>query len=361
MCGSGTTLVEGILASHNVYGVDIDPLARLISKVKTTSVDKKKLNETCQAVINEIEELKEGNFQPSLPTIHHWFSEKAINDLGIIRDIIEKYKDDEDIYNFLIVTFSSIIRKVSTADNESQKTYVSHTNPKTPPPVKPEFKKNLLKYSKRVADFSKEKPKTVRSFIFEDADARYVAEAFKKKTLDCIDLAITSPPYIKAIDYIYTQMAEYFWIGDLFGLADQKSQNEYKKRYIGTKMIYANEYSDLKLTNFPSINSFIQNIYQKSEKFAYITYRFFEDMRANFESVSRILRDDGHYIVVVGDCNVAGEQIPMRNLIIDIARSIDYSLSDLFYYKIKNRYMRFPRKGRGGLIKYDWVVDLKKG
>lgn len=361
MCGSGTTLVEGILASHNVYGMDIDPLARLISKVKTTSLDRKELNETCQTVINEVEELKDGNFQPPIPTLDHWFNEKAINDLGIIRDTIEKYKHERGVYNFLIVTFSSIIRKVSNADNESQKTYVSHTNPKTPPPVKPEFKKNLLKYSKRVNDFSNIKPKMARSFIFEDSDARHVEEAFRKKGIDCVDLAITSPPYIKAIDYIYTQMVEYFWIGDLFGLTDQKSQNEYKKRYIGTKMIYADEYSDLKLTNFPSIDSFIQNIYQKNHKFAYITYRFFEDMRANLHSVFKILGDNRHYIVVVGDCSVAGERIPVRNLIIDIARSIGYSLNDLFYYKVRNRYMRFPRKGRGGLIKFDWVIDLKKG
>jgi len=38
-CGSGTTLVEGILAEHNVIGIDIDPLSALISKVKTTIVD----------------------------------------------------------------------------------------------------------------------------------------------------------------------------------------------------------------------------------------------------------------------------------------------------------------------------------
>lgn len=360
MCGSGTTLVEGILASHNVYGMDIDPLARLISKVKTTSLDRKELNETCQAVINEVEELKDGNFQPPIPTLHHWFNEKAINDLGIIRDTIEKYKDERVVYNFLIVTFSSIIRKVSNADNQSQKTYVSHTNPKTPPPAKPEFKKNLLKYSKRVNDFSNIKPKMARSFIFEDSDARHVEEAFRKKGIDCVDLAITSPPYIKAIDYIYTQMAEYFWVGDLFGLACQKSQNEYKRKYIGTKMVYADAYSELRLTGLPSIDPVIKNVYEKNKKFAYITFKFFEDMRANLESIHRVLKDGAHYVIVVGDCSVAGEQVSVHNLIIDVARSVGYALEDLFYYKIKNRYMRFPRKGRGGLIKYDWVIDLKK-
>ena len=33
-CGSGTTLVEGLLAGHNVIGIDIDPLSLWISKSK---------------------------------------------------------------------------------------------------------------------------------------------------------------------------------------------------------------------------------------------------------------------------------------------------------------------------------------
>jgi len=83
-------------------------------------------------------------------------------------------------------------------------------------------------------------------------------------------------------------------------------------------------------------------------------------MLANLKSIHSILKDDAHYIIVVGDCSVAGEQVPVHRILIDIARSVGYSLEDLFFYKIKNRYMRFPRKGRGGLIKYDWVADFKK-
>lgn len=360
MCGSGTTLVEGILADHDVYGIDIDPLARLITKVKITPLSEAKLKKVCSDVIDKINIRKEGVFRPSISTLRHWFNENAINDLAIIRDTIEEYKNEKDIYDFLIVTMSSIIRKVSNADNESQKTYVSHTNPKIPSAAKPEFIKNLLNYSKRIIEFSKRKPKAAKYFIFKNADARYIENTSKENAFDRIDLAVTSPPYIKAIDYIYTQMAEYFWVGDLFGLADQKSQNEYKKKYIGTKMVYVNEYSELKLTGFPSIDPLIKKIYRKNKKFAYITFRFFEDMRTNLEAMHKVLKDNAHYVIVVGDCNVAGERIPVHSIIIDIAISLGYSLEASFYYKIKNRYMRFPRKGRGGLIKYDWVIDLRK-
>ena len=179
---------------------------------------------------------------------------------------------------------------------------------------------------------------------------------FKEK----VDLAITSPPYIKAVDYIYTQMAEYFWIGDLFGLSDQKNQNDYKKRYIGTKQIYADEYSELKLTGVESLDKKIRRIYKTNRKHAYITFKFFDDMKLNLQSMRRVLEHDAHYIIVVGNCSVSGEFIPVHEYVTRIAKDVGYDLKNLFYYKIRNHYMRFPRMGRGGLILHDWIMDLCK-
>ena len=38
MAGSGTTLVEARLLGRSAFGVDIDPLARLIARVKATAL-----------------------------------------------------------------------------------------------------------------------------------------------------------------------------------------------------------------------------------------------------------------------------------------------------------------------------------
>lgn len=154
-CGSGTTLVEGSINSHHCVGVDIDPLALLISKVKTTKIPKTKLDKVKQefqrkllAFSSEKESQKKlifnnttiNIFRPNLPTLEHWFNERAINELGLIRGLIEEYKHDKDLYDFLIITLSSIIRKVSNADDQSQKTYVSHTRKKEYPVLCPNCK-----------------------------------------------------------------------------------------------------------------------------------------------------------------------------------------------------------------------------
>ncbi|HJR49283.1 MAG TPA: DNA methyltransferase, partial [Nitrososphaeraceae archaeon] len=49
--GSGTTLVESKLLGRNAIGIDVNPLACLISKVKTTTIQKSTLVEISKILI----------------------------------------------------------------------------------------------------------------------------------------------------------------------------------------------------------------------------------------------------------------------------------------------------------------------
>src|SRR3990167_5731469 len=160
-CGSGTTLVEGLLAGHNVIGLDVDPLSSLITKVKTTPIDSKILNEVINWLTRSIKQTKKGEFEPECKTIEHWFSRNAINKLSIIRTLINQVlkefgssKEFKDIQYLLLICFSSIIRRVSNADNESQKTYVSHTKVKVPEEVNILFFSQLDLFVDRISKFS---------------------------------------------------------------------------------------------------------------------------------------------------------------------------------------------------------------
>lgn len=357
-CGSGTTLVESILNSHDCVGIDIDPLAVMISKVKTTLISPQKIVKTRNEVINLIDEPTDHLFRPKIKTLEHWFNDNAIQELGLLRSIIEEYKNDKDIYEFLIVTFSSIIRKVSNADDQSQKTYVSHTNKKTPPPAIPTFIKRLELYSDRLIRLSQIIEKR-NKILIKINDARELTPLLKKNDLTEVDLAITSPPYIKAIDYIYNQMAEYFWIGDIFGLETQKKQNIRKKNYLGTKQVHAATYKKkIPETDIDEIDSLVLKIADKDRKHAYIVAKFFVDMEKNFEEVKNVLNENSHYIMVIGNNSVSDYYVPSHKFLIRCAERAGFKYSNHFRYNIRNRYMRFPRKGRGGIIKEDWVLDF---
>jgi len=370
-CGSGTTLVESALSNNYSVGIDIDTLSVLISKVKTTKVNTKKLLQVVNWLKNNILLPQDDLFQPQCQNLEHWFTSETINKLSILRTLINKTvevfgnnKDIHDIQDLLFICFSSIIRRVSNADNESQKTYVSHTKIKQPEEVFSLFILQLDYFTERIIDFSNTKNiKPVEIFLSSSINS--ISELLKNKK---VDLAITSPPYIKSIDYIYNQMIELFWIGDLFQMQTQTLQNSKKKQYIGNKQIPIQDYANFSpfytKTNIDLLDNKLQEVYESDKKnghkHAFVTYKYFTDMEKHFYEISKCLKQNVHYIMVVGDSRVSNVYFDTADFLSEIAQRNGFSLINKWGYKIKNRFMRFDRKGRGGIIDIDWVLELKK-
>ena len=244
--GSGTTLVEAALSGNASVGIDIDPLSVLIAKVKTTPLNVSLLNEILGWFKPSLKKTVKVTFEPECSTLEHWFPKQSIDDLAKIRTLIEKIpgkygesQEVKDIYDFLIICFSSIVRKVSFADDESQKTYVSHTHVKKPEAVLPVFDGQLDYFVERITQYSESKT-LGNARVIQSSSSEPMAKLLEGRKAD---LAVTSPPYIKAIDYIYNQMVELFWIGDLFEMDTQTKQNAKKKNYVGNKQIPAKEYA----------------------------------------------------------------------------------------------------------------------
>lgn len=371
-CGSGTTLVEGVLAGYNVIGVDIDPLSAMISKVKTTRVDETELKKISDWLVKEIKAKKKGTFKPDCETIEHWFTKDAIKKLSVIRTLInqipKKFGDSKkvkDVQDLLLICFSSIIRRVSNADNESQKTYVSHTKVKEPVEVNKLFFSQLDLFVDRAIKFSSVTSSKTKNKIIHSSSA---VSLNKKLNELQIDLAVTSPPYIKAIDYIYNQMVELFWIGDLFQMQTQTQQNEKKIQYIGNKQISKVEFNDYTPYNtilaIDKLDEKLQQVYdtdkKNGHKHSYVTFKYFVEMEKHFAEMSKCLTSGTHYVMVVGDSNVSEVFIDTADFLIDIAERNGFIITNKWGYKIKNRFMRFDRKGRGGIIEIDWVLDFEK-
>jgi len=102
-CGSGTTLLEAKLLERNAIGIDINPLAILLSEVKTTHMDVEELKHAIQLYKENLKE-SEGKIFVEFPNIDYWFCNKAQNDLARIKYSIETFssKVDRRIYKFRI-------------------------------------------------------------------------------------------------------------------------------------------------------------------------------------------------------------------------------------------------------------------
>ena len=217
----------------------------------------------------------------------------------------------------------------------------------------------------RIDHFSKSvNPELKRKYICLSS-AEPLKEALKGEK---IDLVITSPPYIKAIDYIYNQMVELFWVGDLLEMQTQEKQNNRKGKYIGNKAIGKSEFSNYNphkdFFGIDELDKKIQQVFDTDKKnghrHSYVTFKYFSDMDKHFSQIKKCMRKGNRYVMVAGDSSVSGVYFETADFLIQIAQKNGFKNINQWGYKIKNRYMRFDRKGRGGIIEIDQVLSFEK-
>ncbi|WP_313120320.1 DNA methyltransferase [Proteiniclasticum ruminis] len=350
--GSGTTLLEGIINKHDSYGTEIDSIAKLIIKVKTTALTNDQIiymNTVFKDIIYKVSTADIPVVLPEINNLDHWFSEENKTYLGKIKYLVDKV-DDNDVRDFLNLCFVSIIKKVSYADDVSPKPYVSSKVIKTPPNALEEYIQVFNRYFNAIKDFSKLEIGNQAKLVEEDA--LNIKINFK------VDLAITSPPYINAFDYARTLRLENLWMGDL----SEKDIREKKKDYVGTESLSTiEEEKDLEiLTESNLLNEYYSKIYPIDRKRALVVKRFFSDMKKNLEEVKRILVVGGHYVIVIGNSTIRKVEIESWKVIEDIANNLGFKSELHFDYVIQNPYIRIPRRNRGGIISFDHVLVLKK-
>ena len=120
--GSGTILVEGMLRGLNIVGIDVNPLAILLCKVKTTILNPITLQEKAEQLFYWI--VTHDNAQMhQFDGINKWFTEQAISDLSKIRAGI--VAEAEVVYRrFFWATFCEIVRIVSNSRDCTYKLHI---------------------------------------------------------------------------------------------------------------------------------------------------------------------------------------------------------------------------------------------
>jgi hypothetical protein len=153
MMGSGTVIALAQANGHHCLGVDIDPLAVLISKVWTTAVDKRVAKTVATIVLsraqNTFETLTTGNAYPpradreTRKFIRYWFDSYARRQLTALSIAISRVHN-ENLRNILWFAFSRLI--ITKQAGASLAKDLAHSRPHkayTLAPIKP-FAKFLV-------------------------------------------------------------------------------------------------------------------------------------------------------------------------------------------------------------------------
>lgn len=361
-CGSGTTLLEAKLLGRNAIGIDINPLAYLLSEVKTAPLDINKLNSAIQAVKFGLNNGSK-EMMVDFPNKDYWFCQKAQIELSKIKFNIESLNGtvDQSIHKFLLLCFSSVIRKSSHADTKMAKTYKSKRVIKK---IKNGWIPTPIQYFEEVLDKNYQRIKSLSEYLNANSnyvkvfsgDARETSTILQKNGIKSVDYIITSPPYINAQDYFRSYKLELWWLG----LATPDEVRRLKKQAIGTENISGSNYNSKPRSNDRILNTSLNKIWKINKRKSYIIYNYFENMTNIFKQFNNVLKIGGYFCLITGNNTICGAQIPTYKILTNIAKDNGFKLVEICRDEIRNRSLAPNRNHNGGIIKEEWITVFRR-
>jgi DNA modification methylase len=347
-CGSGTTNVEARLLGRNSYAIDVDPLARLLTKVKTTALDESGLRRQRDFLFKEIVN-SSVFFTPEFPNRDYWFRKDVLQDLGVIYTSIS-HIENEEIREFFLVCLSSILKEVSNADPKFLYALAisRHMRAKGNRTIdtKKMFIERVNELLPKMVSFSKACDKKSYAKIVGE-DARHIP-----LPNDHANLVVTSPPYLNAVDYPRAHQLQLYWFGFWKG-----SLGELKKEYIGSEQISADKYSNMPHYGNQLLDSIIEKLYSMDKRRAYVVYQFFADMRQAIFETRRVLMNGGHFCYAVADNLIRKIPVPTHTILGQIAEEVGFTPVDSFgsVLMMRPHNMRESEK-----MSAEWVMVFRK-
>jgi len=331
-CGSGTALVESRLLNRNSYGIDLNPLAIFLAKVKTTPINPQLLSKEYIKLLTRINKIKNHEIEkPRFKNLEFWFKDKVIIELAKIKKAIKEIKDKK-IQDFFLVSFSETVRKVSNTKNGEfklvriKKEQLEKHNPN----VLEIFKQKTEANIKGMEEFYRDVDKNTWTKIIPGDSSK--DNGIKEKSIDCI---ITSPPYGDSRTTVaYGQFSRLSaqWI-DIFENPDNASGVD--NELLGGKAVKELTYS--LASNY--LSESIKKIANKDEKRAKDVLSFYIGLNDCLARAYKILKPKKYFCIVIGNRLVKQVRIPTDFIITELAQKIGFTCEDIFVRNIPGKRM----------------------
>ena len=292
--GSGTTLVESKILGRHAIGVDINPLACLVAKVKTTNIQKpdlKKISAICMSIKEDILKLRasreyannynnnntstfnlqdpksinnnDNNNDDYLlsnipnPNILKWFNKNVIYELLTIKLKIDSLEENH-IRDFLLVAFSSILRSASNATSGFGNLMINK-EPSRKGKIFEKFNRITSIMATKMEEFNQvtKNVSIIRIFNHDTRNLEFIAD-------DTVSFICTHPPYMASVPFAEYQKLSLWWLGF--------SQKELENKLIGGRRARSDT-----------------------------AERFFQDIFVTLTEMKRVLQKKKYCCIVIGN------------------------------------------------------------
>jgi DNA modification methylase len=349
MMGSGTTIVEALLAGRRGLGCDIDPLALRISGSKTAPLHVEELARIGAGVIERARtSIKERNdyLRQSLSHlwdkktcefVDYWFAlETQVELLALITEI-QKIADPQ-YRAFFELAFSAII--ITKSGGVSLAFDLAHT--------RPHRAKALVNQAGEVVWGEKPPEGSSKRARFQIKVQRSALEEFEKRlksnvkdafayTLSgtlagivlgnaqymplreaSVDLIVTSPPYASnAIDYMRAHKFSLVWMNYSI-----QQLSQMRTEYIGGETVSGFAFESMP----PAVKQVIVDLGKLDEKKAQVLLRYYSEMTRVLQQMYRILKPGRAAIVVVGSSILRGRDTKTHECLAEIGRALGFDV-----------------------------------
>ena len=357
-CGSGTVILEAMLRGHQAIGIDVNPLARLISIAKTTPISRSHVTRVLSQIIDRTTRYRSVPSDDQLPRF--WFNDGPRRALHRLHRAISGVPNPK--YRiFFLVTLSSIVRRCSLAD------------PTIAPPVRlsenrsalagPRYRKNLLvartmSYHDTIANFvratQRNSARVHRLADCSPAGAATVLDAAAATTTltdHSIDLVITSPPYCGAQKYVRSFQLE-------LRLLDYSPAAiaDLDKKTLGTERAARIRRGNVRLE--PETEAVLHQVANRNNRRAAMLRDYLGGLVDFARELRRILSPNGHAFVSFGTSHVAGVEVDLAQCFVGIAAAVGFRCIATLEDEIPSRGMITKRHASAATIDGESVLWL---
>ncbi|QBI04523.1 hypothetical protein EYF70_29655 [Pseudoduganella albidiflava] len=366
-CGSGTVALEASLAGHNALVADANPLAILLTRVKTTPYNLEQLREATKRIVERAARLRTA---PEILVVNSekWYAQDVKRRLEILLRSIKEY-DDAEIKEFFLVCFSATARKVSRIDpaiavpvmlrtkdafSEQQNlrilerlAWVEAARPLD------EFFRICHANISRVEAANKVNPgRKVVNVVSNDARSL----SSDKIPPAGVPLVITSPPYGTAQKYVRSSSLSLNWLE----LVPPHRLAEFEGHSIGREHspAYRNEISAQALPS--AYESLLVEVSRTNILRAHITRQYLLELKVALKEMHSKCAPGGRIVIVIGNNEVCGHTLFTNEYISQAMEDLGCQDELVLVDQIKSRGLLTKRNKTASVIAKEFIMVFKK-
>jgi len=359
--GCGTTLVEAKVHGISSVGTDINPVAQLITKVKTTALSPIALQQAYDALVKLFDEYSECDYAgiQKHDRIDYWFTQPQKAKIAFLYDKIFHLDVNDDIKDFFYVCISHILKNCSWWLQTS-------TKPQKDKEKKPEdpFEefcrhcKKMIGWNEKFYNELNEKGRLDTPCEIHLEDARHTSIQ-----AGSINAIITSPPYVTSYEYADIHQLTAYWMEYMSDI------QEFRKKFIGSS--YSGNTS-LTVSDSKQAQKIVNALAEKSMHIARDVAQYFNDMQEVAKEMSRVLAPNGYACIVIGNTKIKEVQIKSAEVFFEflrnaglrkvnvIKRSIPYKLMPTLRDNNTGRFTKLDNPNCKKVYPNEYIIIMRK-